>query len=233
MAYSKMRRSYMKSAFGNVYKARKYYGYKRKSRAKLSRAGVGGAVNTMPASNIQKLEVKTIDGGVSVTTVAGGWDFIKTDSIQSIVQGTGSGQRIGRRIKVVGAVLRLDVTSVQGGGVLPYTIDMIWDTQPNGALPTIGLIYGSGGPGATRVQLPNANFNDRFIFLKRIEQTGHNQSSITNMINRTVSLSRDVNFDGTTGLIGDVEKGNLLLTACSSDPSVTYDGVVRVMFHDM
>ena len=231
MPYSKRTRRYLNSAYGSVWKARKAAGYRRKSRAKISRAGVGGATQTVSASSISKLEVKTHDVAVSLTTAAGDWQIISSNLVHSVIQGTGSSQRIGRKIKALGVVLRMDVTAVQGGLVQPYTIDLIWDTQPNGAVPAIGSIYGPTA--VTRNQLPNPNFNDRFIFLKRIEQTGFNQSATVTMINRSVTMSKEVFFDASTGLITDLEKGNLLMCACSVDPSVTFDGTLRLMFHDM
>lgn len=233
MPYSKRTRRYLNSAYGSVFKARKAAGYRRKSRAKISRAGVGGATQTVSASAVPKLEVKTHDVAISTTTGVSDWQIISSNLVHTVTQGTGSSQRIGRKIKALGVVLRMDVTAINAQlFVLPYTIDLIWDTQPNGAVPSVLSIYGLGG-GATRAALPNPNFNDRFIFLKRIEQTGFNQSSITTCINRTVNMSKEAYFDGTTGAIGDIEKGNLLVCACSVDPSVTYDGILRLMFHDM
>ena len=233
MPYSKRTRRYLNSAYGSVYKARKAAGYRRKSRAKISRAGVGGATQTVSASSISKLEVKTHEVAIGVSTLVGDWAIISSNLIPTLVQGTGSSQRIGRKIKALGVVLRMDVTAANATNlVLPYTVDLIWDTQPNGALPSINSIYGTGAS-STRQQLPNPNFNERFIFLKRIEQTGFNQSSITTTINRSVTMGREVMFDASTGAITDVERGNLLLCACSVDATVDYTGTMRLMFHDM
>lgn len=232
MPYSKRTRRYLNSAYGSVFKARKAAGYKRKSRAKISRGGVGGAVQSLSGAVVSSgaAEVKTYDHPISYISATAAWNIADSGAIAAIVQGTGAANRIGRKIKVVGIVLRLDVRATEApDGINPYTVDVIWDNASNGAVPGVTSIYN----GTARTSLPNANFNDRFIFLKRIEQSGWQQSTATTLCSRSWTMSRECHFDGNTGLIGDVEKGNLLVTCSSTDPTIFVVGVMRVLFVDM
>lgn len=224
--YMTNRQMIMRNARKRYSKNRNPYRPK-KARAAITQGGVGGAVQRLTAGLPPPPEVKNRDTAVSLTyTSVGSWTAINTDAIYPITQGTGTSNRIGRKIRVLGVVLRINVntTSVQ-----PSTVDLVWDKSPNGALATVGQVYG----GSSRLSLPNPDYADRFQFLKRIETNpSGNTSSV--MKNVTVRMNHVVSFDANNGLIGDLESGNLILFGSFGGPvgTAVFEGTLRVLYVD-
>jgi len=193
-------------------------------------------------------EVKTYDTPIVGTTAGAGFVEILTQvspplaaqsPISGIVVGAGSNQRVGRQIRVVGIVLRGVIASLSAVATegLPYTMDIIWDSQSNGALPTLASIYDFRGTAGGNIDnLPNPNFAKRFTFAKRIETTGRaGIPTAKTIVNCSIKTNRLVNFDNSAGVTQDVEKNNLLLTFASTATlavPATFTGVIRFLYVD-
>jgi len=217
-------------------------------RAKISNGGVGGAANSMiPRPMPPPQEVKTQDEALSYIGAAGtpGFNFIlstrtvgaaKQSPLSSILPGTGSNQRIGRQVRIVGIVVRGILNSATNVGAAnegdAWSMDVIWDKQPNGALPLTTEVY-DNGPGPSIVNLPNANFAKRFTFVKRVQVSGRaGIPTAQAIVDCTIKTNKLVSFDSSFGTTADIETNNLLFTVASTDPNPTFIGVVRMLYVD-
>lgn len=174
-------------------------------------------------------EIKNIDIAINTAPATGDWSYLQSAGLANIRVGSAPNQRLGRKIRLVGILLRCvvntsDVANPDTG--LPYTIDLIQDTQTNSAVPGTNSVYSN----ATRFSMPNSNFSQRFKFLKRTEK-GPQQTPFS-----LVSWSKKVNivvyYDADNGLISDVEKNNVLLSFSSDDATPNVQGVLRFMYVD-
>jgi hypothetical protein len=148
--------------------------YKRRPRASLVEGGVNGGHAVMipnvlpPVQEVKYKERVTLTG--STVPANAGFTIIDSSVLQSIVQGTGTSDRIGRNIRVVGVVVRALVNSdiVTGSGDLysPVCMDLVWDNQCNGVNAVVADIYSAPTLGHT---LPNPLFDNRFKFSKRVQ----------------------------------------------------------------
>jgi hypothetical protein len=153
----------------------------------------------------------------------GTWSYLVDNALAPIKQGTGSGNRIGRSIRVVGVVYRMMLLSY--GSQFPYTMDVIWDASPKSTIPQITEIYTSSALWA----LPNPNFGHRFQFAKRLANQDPN--SERNLLSGMLECNKVVTYTGNTGSIADVENNSLLVTfAALNEPVV--GGTLRVLFVD-
>lgn len=223
------------------YRRGPYKASKSKPKATLSSGGANGAVQRMSAGFQQPQEIKSHD--IAITTSAGvspyapgtgNWNLMSTNSIQSIIQGTAGDERIGRNIRVVGIVMRMTINTspiltespIEGQ---PWTIDCIWDKQPNGATPAITTIYSNGD----RNGLPNPNFQKRFSFFKRLSLSG-TQGVPTGLqiVDRMIKCNKLISYDASDGTISNIETNNLLITMCTVDPAPSVSGYVRILYVD-
>lgn len=202
-----------------------------KPRAKIAQGGVGGAQLKMGAGFQQPQEVKSYYSVINAAPATGNWSVISPDSvIGGIASGPGGNQRIGRSIRVLGFSLRLSANTsalspTEAPGQ-PYTIDIIKDKRPNGAQATINQIYST----VDRTSFPNPNFNDRFIFMKRIEIAGQNTGTST--VNYTHKMNTLVDYEGSAGTIADVETNNFLVTSSGQDSTPNFQGFICIMYVD-
>jgi len=203
--------------------------YVKKARLTLKAGGVGGASQRLSAGLPPPPEVKNRDIAFSNSYVLGDvntWKLISTDTIYPIIQGVGNDRRVGRKIKVIGLVLRIQAALGTTNNPVPATVDIVWDKSPNGALPTIGQIYG----GSSHLALPNPDYGQRFQFLKRLE-LNPSGNCITTTRNCTLKLSHTVVFDASGGFVTDLESGNLVLVASGKGVG-TFEGTMRVLYVD-
>jgi len=206
------------------------YPFKRPKLGKaiVSQGGVGGGVQRMTAGLPPPPEIKTKDSIVAATVAANGdWTVVSPNNIlSSITQGAAPEQRVGRKIRVVGVVFRLDISAAIAAS--PYTLDMLWDKQPNGAQAAVTNIY----TGASSEQLPNSNFTERFQFVKRWKMNP-GSNALSDQLDYSMKCNKVVSYDGNTGLIGDIEINQLLLTLCSTTTTVhNIAGIVRILYVD-
>lgn len=196
----------------------------------MSQGGVpgGGVVKLM--RQMPSVECKFFDTNIAVNGVKQTWTQIDNlNVLAGIVQGTGASQRVGRKIKVVGIVIRYDFFY----GVGSVCFDLIRDKQCNGIVATATQIYSQptsyGG-------LPNPFEESRFQFLKRTElrnpaQALTNQAGTPVITNGSISFVKKVAFtveyNASTGLVTDLTSDNIMLYVNSTDFTTTGAGVVK------
>lgn len=201
----------------------------RTTRVSISQGGVPGANAYVPRSlYAAPPELKYFDINLSTSTGTS-WQILSTLAICSIVQGPGSSQRIGRKIRVKGVVFRaistLGVATNNANN--PFTIDFIWDKQANGATPTIGLIYQNGAA----QNLPNPDNDERFVWQKRVSRDDSNSNF--QIVNTSFKCNKLITFDGSTGNVSDLTSTNLLVTyVCPFDADPTLTAVMRILYVD-
>lgn len=205
---------------------------KRTATVSYKQKNVAGANQTMSNALFPpKQEVKTKDLLIALATTTGDWTQILQGAVATITQGSGSDQRIGRNIRVVGLVFRA-VTKTdppQTNAASPFTIDMIWDTQPPGTAPPFTEIYTS----VAHEALPNATFNQRFKWQKRYEFNSSNSNTPYHTVNmESGKINKLVTYSANTGLIGDVEKNNLVFCWSGIDDTASLDGILRILYVD-
>jgi len=170
------------------------------------------------------------------TPIGNSFTFVNSTLLAGIQQGTGPSDRIGRNIRVVGVVVRAlmntEVTVGTGGIYAPCTLDLVWDNQFNGVNPNVTDIYLTG-PGniVYAHSLPNPLFDNRFKFAKRL-QIKQPQGSL-NLIDFSYTCNKLVEYKASTGVVTDLSKCNLLLTACSpGDTTSAIEYSMRILYVD-
>ena len=207
--------------------------YRRKYPAKpvlsASQGGVAGGRARMRAGHLAPPpEVKFFDVPLTVASTSN-WQFVNTDSIFSIIQGTGANERIGRKIRVKGIVIRALVNTAIGSTTFasPWTIDLLWDQQANGALPAVTEVYTAAAP----TSLPNPLFDERFQFIKRVSNNDPNAQ--LNIVNQSVKCDKVITYDKNTGTIVDLSSTNLIISYCTPGDAIPLlDGTVRILYVD-
>lgn len=215
-------------------KFRKPYAKKRKGVAKgrtvAYQGGVAGGIQRMTAALPPPPEVKNFDTTISIATDESDTKILISplDILSGIIQGPGPSERIGRSIRVVGIVLRLNV-GVTGGVVGPYTIDCLWDNQCNGAVPQITDVYTSTKFDA----LPNPEFSNRFQFVKRFSSP-RTWSSFYDYVNSTIKCNKVVEYrtsEVSPATVAELTKSNLLMYFVTPLTGQV-EGTIRVLYVD-
>ena len=125
----------------------------------MSQGGVPGGGVVKLKKQIPSVECKFFDSPIGVAGVAQTWTQIDNGTILAgITQGTGPSQRVGRKIKVVGFVIRYSFTVDSG----PWCFDLVRDKQCNGVAATNAQIYSVPNDYNS---LPNPFEETRFQFL--------------------------------------------------------------------
>jgi hypothetical protein len=133
------------------------------------------------------------------------------------VPGTGTNTRIGDRIRIKSIQLRLlIVPNVLQAGIVEYVRWLlVWDRQPNGALPASPLPLLS-----TAVEImPNVDYKYRFEILKDELNIVADDGSVTpvdtsnSIFNFYKKCHKVSQYTGSAGTIADIASGSLLLVA--------------------
>ena len=207
----------------------------------MSQGGVPGGGVVKLKKQVPSVECKFFDTSLNIPGVVNNWTQIDANDILSgIIQGTGPSQRVGRKIKVVGFVVRLGFTVGPGG----WCFDLIRDKQCNGVAATAAQIYASP---TNYGSLPNPFEETRFQFLKRMESfnvsqalnSAGGQPTITECaISFVKKVAMTVEYNGTTGAVADLTSDNVQLycnnTAAVGNTPITpvTRGFIRVLYTD-
>lgn len=210
-------------------------GKRQRQTAQLSQATVPGAGAKIRASARPTApELKYFDLNITTSVQNEFWNIISNLALCSITQGVGASQRVGRKIRVRGIILRgkAEIANVPDTSVVarfpgPYTMDFLWDKQCNGAVPQITDIYSS----ANSQGLPNPLYDDRFKFIKRISRD--DPSTPFTQINTKINCNQVITYDASTGNITDLTTNNLLVTMVTPfDSTPTFSGILRILYVD-
>lgn len=200
----------------------------------MSQGGVPGGGVVKLTKQIPSVECKFFDTSITIPGVASTWTQIDSNNILSgIVQGTGPQERVGRKIKVIGFVVRYPFTVSAG----PYAFDLVRDKQCNGVAALPAQIYTSP---AEYGSLPNPFEDTRFQYLKRVESYNPAQAfagaaaPICN-ISFLKKVSFPVEYNNiNSGTVVDLTSDNVQLWCCSPTGTITPQtrGFIRVLYTD-
>lgn len=177
-------------------------------------------------------EIKSYDqtvtcgfGIVPYATIAGVNNSLTTGLTclnTSLVQNAQFYGRIGTRITIKSIQLRLILHYVNTN-IVPQTVRMmlLYDRQTNGAWPLIGDILGANDAGGTflsGIQMQNRSrwlmLRDRFMTLSLSDQSGY-------CLNEFVQGRYDVEYGTSTGNIGDIKSGAIIIVLFFDNTAVT------------
>jgi len=161
--------------------------------------------------------------------------------INGVATGTDFTNRIGRKV-CWKSILIQGVTVPEDGGVAGTLgrIMLVYDSQPNGALPAVTDVLLT----ATSLAPLNLNNRDRFRVLwdKRVAMGYFDTTATQSVADRTtieVRKYRKCNletvFDGTTAAIGDIQSGSIFMLTISNQPTGTgynLSATLRLRFTD-
>lgn len=201
----------------------------------MSQGGVPGGGVVRLIKSIPSVEVKSRLDPIAIVGAPNLWTQIDTGTLLSgIIQGTGPSERIGRKIRVIGVIVRVPFSVATG----PWTMDLVRDKQCNGVAAGAAIIYSAAEWGSP----PNNLYEERFQFLKRAESLNFGQQDIVTYVNPPVtgiSYQKKCNFvveyNGTTGTVTDLVSDNLMLWtnhANGAGPLTPIRGYVRVLYVD-
>lgn len=200
----------------------------------MSQGRVPGGGVVKLKKQIPSVECKFFDTTVTTLGTANVWVQLDSNTVLSgIAQGAGPSQRVGRKIKVVGFVVRMpfDVDSS------PWTLDLVRDKQCNGVAATAAQIYIDPNQYGA---LPNPFEETRFVFLRRTESFNPALAKFGagTISGQLVSYNVKTNFtveynNNGTGTVTDLTSDNVQLWGCS-DGTITPvgKGFIRVLYTD-
>jgi len=199
----------------------------------MSQGGVPGGGVIKLKKQIPSVECKFFDTSLTTPGVVNVWTRIDAGNILSgIVQGTGPSERVGRKIKVVGFVVRLGFSTGTGA----WCFDLVRDKQCNGAAATAAQIYSDP---AQYGALPNPFEETRFQFLKRMENFNTAEALLNENTLCSVSFMKKVamtvEYNATTGAVSDLTSDNVQLYCnCLGNVAITpvTKGFIRVLYTD-
>lgn len=203
------------------------------SRSSIDQAGIPGGGVVKLIRQIPSVEVKFYDSVLDTTCAANTKTLVSAATcLSGIVQGTGNGQRTGRKIKVIGIVLRVAPYVPNAG---PWSLDLVRDKQSNGAVPLSSTVY----TGTEWDSLPNPLFEDRFQYLKRSENLNYQLAANTSACYVGVSYSKkcrfEVEYNASTGAVTDLSSDNILVWMASTSaiaPGDATKGNLRILYTD-
>jgi len=201
----------------------------------MSQGGVPGGGVVKLIRQIPSVECKFYDTPLTLGTFALGWTDISTSGTGSpfsqIVEGTSPNQRIGRKIRVIGIIVRL--ICVANGA--PVAFDLVRDKQCNGVTATAAQVYTTPADPAS---FPNPFEETRFQFMKRLENknnalalNGAGEFTVSYSVKCNVTVEYSSQFPPVSSLSSD----NLILFACGTSTAVNQkiqSGQIRVLYVD-
>lgn len=168
--------------------------------------------------------------------------------INTVPQGAGTSQRIGRKWNITSASFSFLFQGVTSGNFPVNTrMWLIWDKMPQGSLPTMGDLFAN--PTDLHLTSKNDSHSKRFTILRDWQSTQvgstSNASCIVNpkvMKYEYVSFGKNgktvLNRDAATGAIGDIEIGALYLVysaqaAAGGSAAPGLYAKIRIRYHDI
>jgi len=203
----------------------------------MSQGGVPGGGVVKLIKQIPSVEVKFSDLPLTVGTFPFGWTDISTQAgnispFSLITFGTSPLERIGRKIRVIGIIVRAVCESAGA----PMSFDLVVDKQCNGVTATAAQVYTTP---ADPSSFPNPYEETRFRYLKRIENK--NNALAVNAVGQylvsfQVKTNLMVEFNNGGGqTVANLTSDNLILFACSCTTGALQkivSGQIRVLYVD-
>lgn len=162
--------------------------------------------------------MKVLD--IPVTTYEMTDDGIVT-LLNIIPQGTSNSERIGKNIALLGFQMRGKVEHSTGSGAQSMQYALVYDSMPNGTLPTASDIFTS----TDSYGFPDDYNTTRYTVFRdqRFDMRNANGSSMIHSIRDNINLNKYTTQYGSlgTGSIADVYGGALYLVCMSDQPLIS------------
>lgn len=165
--------------------------------------------------------------------------------INVVAQGSDNTDRIGRKITFKSIeydyVYQNDSAALGTVAAWPDNaacakIAVVYDKQPNGALPAWSDIFTNTGSVMAPFGLKNINNIDRFDILMTDRVVIDNASALAQRVHRYLPVNLECRYDGTTSGIADITSGSLLFCYADDNTNNTNNstilGRVRVLYTD-
>lgn len=212
--YGSRRGAYGRSAYNMNYGTTNYSGYRRRNGGPY-RALTYGSRHTNPV--YPKPELKFFDATSGLTNVPN--TGILSVPLNDPAQGTGGQQRLGQTVAVKSCTYRLDIRQA-AAGALPSTVRamLIWDKQPNGALPAVADVLQT----VDFTSFLNMANRERFVVLRNDYVSLSPQGDQVVYIERFVKINMLTQYlDGATPTppAYDIQTGMLFLLFISDQPT--------------
>ena len=201
----------------------------------MSQGGVPGGGVVKLKRQIPSVECKFFDSTANCTTATNTWTQVDLGAILSgIVQGTGPSERVGRKIKVVGLVIRLAFTT---SASTLWCVDVVRDKQCNGAAATAAQIYTLP---FEFTSLPSPFEETRFQFIKRFQQQNFVNvgagGANGQMVSKALKCNFTAEYNANTGAVTDLTSDNLQVYMNTLNTTAAAIGnvrsVIRVLYTD-
>lgn len=205
-------------------KARKANAFKAKKTNGVSKKRSKGILFQMDTGT--RAERKSLD---TVTSLAPPLtsSFTAATLLNGLAQGTGTNERVGRKTTLKSVQLRYTHIPTSGGPDSQVRIAIIYDKQPNGALPAASDIFNQANFNS-HLNLANS---DRFVVIMD-EISESSQSSLIGISGqRYVKCNLETIYGGTTNGIASINSGSLMILAANNaDPTI---GAVSSLFFNV
>lgn len=180
---------------------------------KPRRQSIGASVGAIPS---KKPEKKNIDTQISLATPGATWTAAQL--LNPIVQGTGVSGRVGRQVNLKSVFIRWVFTGTQ----TPFRFVIIYDKQPNGALPATTDIFSVNSINGLMTLANSDRFkviHDEYIYANGGSNQGNFQSASNALAGKYFrdfgEGLQNIWTDAATGTIADISTGALYYIANS------------------
>ena len=200
----------------------------------MSQGGVPGGGVVKLRRQIPSVEVKFYDQQWGMNCGANTWTLGSAVPLAGILQGTGPSERVGRKIKVCGIIIRGTCTLPQAS---PWTVDVVVDKQCNGVAATAAQVYANP---LDFTSFPNPFEETRFRFLKRFQSFNPAQATpvpggapVEQAISLAIKTNFTVEYNASTGAVTDLTSDNLMIFNCSPQPMTNLNRcLIRILYTD-
>jgi len=161
--------------------------------------------------------------------------------LNGLVQGSDASNRVGNKVVFKSMYYQFGIQEdLSALGTMQENADtvlvsIVYDRQPNGALPTYATIFKVAGNNSDPYALPDPNYKDRFVILS--QETFCISSGGPNGVagqRRFQTLNLPTKFNNTTAAITSIVSGSILLCAVaqSATSDVRLVGNIRLNYED-
>lgn len=152
-------------------------------------------------------------------------------------EGISANERIGQAVCNKAIMIKMAMTPVQASTTTTvYSVDIIWDRQPNGALPLITEVWLTVEPFGFR----NLQNRQRFKTLYSsgpfvLGEANSNNQADSVAWNVFIKCQAETTYSGITDLIGSISTGSILLSIRTDAALLTthkFDAISRIRYND-
>jgi len=189
---------------------------RRRRRRRRGGRGMSTRAIALKALRSSDQEKKFVDFNFDVFEVVQVGSSNSIVSLNTIAEGSSNQQRIGRKALMLSLYLQLQVVVDAASTFVNTIVRMVvlWDKQPNGALPTWANVLNLPGTGNNAVEMlaPNNLSNSkRFDTLIDKRWNFHKDFIEGFHYKKYIRLNRTTQYNGAAAAVGTIATGNLVI----------------------